>query len=225
MKKFFILFLLTFVTLAACNNNDSATRVEMVTTEGTIILKLYDETPSHRDNFISLVNECRYDSLLFHRVIPGFMIQGGDPDSKYAPSGVMLGEGDLDYRLNTEIKPGLFHKRGALAAAREADDVNPAKMSSAMQFYIVCGKVYTPMELQKLQSIIEERTGRKMDMSNEQITAYTKDGGTPVLDGEYTVFGEVLSGMEVVERIQNVERDSLDRPLNDVRILSVKVKK
>ena len=153
------------------------------------------------------------------------MIQGGDPDSKYAPSGVMLGEGDLDYRLNTEIKPGLFHKRGALAAAREADDVNPAKMSSAMQFYIVCGKVYTPMELQKLQSIIEERTGRKMDMSNEQITAYTKDGGTPFLDGEYTVFGEVLSGMEVVERIQNVERDSLDRPLNDVRILSVKVKK
>lgn len=223
MKKL-LLFLSIFATLIACNKSENTTCVEMITTEGTIVLKLYNETPSHRDNFISIVEECGYDSLLFHRVIPGFMIQGGDPDSKNASEGVMLGEGDLDYRLNAEIKPGLFHKRGALAAARESDDVNPAKMSSAMQFYIVFGEVYTPMELQKLQRVFEERTGRKMKLSDEQITAYTTVGGTPFLDGEYTVFGEVVSGMDVVERIQNVDRDSNDRPTVDVRILSVRVK-
>ena len=223
MKNIF-LFLLSAVTMLSSCSKDNSTYVEMNTTEGTIVLKLYDETPSHRDNFISLVKECRYDSLLFHRVIPGFMIQGGDPDSKYAPSGVMLGEGDLDYRLNAEIRPGLFHKRGALAAAREGDNVNPAKMSSAMQFYIVYGKEYSPLELQKLMEMIEERTGRKMNLSDEQLTAYTKVGGTPFLDGEYTVFGEVVSGLEVVDRIQNVERDAHDRPLADVRIISVRIK-
>ena len=222
MKK--ILLLLAAVSLFLACSSDKETRVEMKTTEGTIILKLYDETPSHRDNFISLVKQCMYDSLLFHRVIPGFMIQGGDPDSKYAPAGVMLGEGDLDYRLNAEIHPALFHKRGTLAAAREGDNVNPAKMSSAMQFYIVYGKEYTLTELQKLQSLIEERTGRRMNMSNERLAVYINEGGTPFLDGEYTVFGEVVSGMDVVDRIQNVERDSLDRPLTDVRIISVRIK-
>ena len=224
MNRIFMLLIAFAAIFQSCSNVEG-TIVEMKTTEGTIMLKLYDETPSHRDNFISLVEQCLYDSLLFHRVIPGFMIQGGDPDSKYAPAGVMLGEGDLDYRLNAEIHPALFHKRGALAAAREGDNVNPAKMSSAMQFYIVYGKEYTLPELQKLQAVIEERTGRKMNMSNERLAAYINEGGTPFLDGEYTVFGEVLSGLEVVDRIQNVERDSLDRPLSDVRIISVRVKK
>ena len=221
MKK--ILLLLAAVSLFLACSSDKETRVEMKTTEGTIILKLYDETPSHRDNFISLVKQCMYDSLLFHRVIPGFMIQGGDPDSKYAPAGVMLGEGDLDYRLNAEIHSALFHKRGALAAAREGDNVNPAKMSSAMQFYIVYGKEYTLTELQKLQSLIEERTGRRMNMSNERLAVYINEGGTPFLDGQYTVFGEITKGLEVVDKIQNVATDGNDRPVEDVRILSVKI--
>lgn len=221
----FALMLVSLFVFASCGaNEEKRTKVTMVTTEGTIELELYNETPNHRDNFISLAQECSFDSLLFHRVIPGFMIQGGDPDSKYAPAGVRLGEGDLSYRLNAEIcMPKLFHKRGVLAAAREGDDVNPAKMSSASQFYIVVGKVYTRSELEQLMNVYEERTGRKMQLTDEQATAYTTVGGTPFLDGEYTVFGEVLSGMEVVERIQSVPRDSFDRPLHDVRIIKVTV--
>lgn len=215
----------TLLLFISCSNSDNkGTEVTMLTSEGTVRFLLYDETPKHRDNFISLIDECYFDSLLFHRVIPGFMIQGGDPDSKYAPSGVRLGEGGPEYRLNAEIRvPQLFHKRGALAAAREGDDVNPAKMSSASQFYIVCGKVYTPFEIQRLKKIYEERTGETMQLSDEQLTAYTTIGGTPFLDGEYTVFGEVISGMDVVDRIQNVPRDSFDRPITDVRILKVTV--
>ena len=210
--------------LLSCSQQKGETEVIIETTMGTIELKLYNETPKHRDNFISLAGEHYFDSLLFHRVIPDFMIQGGDPDSKYAPAGVRLGEGGPDYRLNAEIRPGLIHKRGALAAAREGDDVNPAKMSSPSQFYIVWGKVYDKQELTTLVRLIEERTGRTMNLTAEQATAYTTVGGVPFLDGEYTVFGEVTKGLEVVEKIQNVERDQFDRPLTDVRILKVTIK-
>lgn len=210
--------------LLSCSQQKDETEVIIETTMGTIELKLYNETPKHRDNFISLAGEHYFDSLLFHRVIPDFMIQGGDPDSKYAPAGVRLGEGGPDYRLNAEIRPGLIHKRGALAAAREGDDVNPAKMSSPSQFYIVWGKVYDKQELTTLVRLIEERTGRTMNLTAEQATAYTTVGGVPFLDGEYTVFGEVTKGLEVVEKIQNVERDQFDRPLTDVRILKVTIK-
>ena len=210
--------------LLSCSQQKGETEVIIETTMGTIELKLYNETPKHRDNFISLAREHYFDSLLFHRVIPDFMIQGGDPDSKHAPAGVRLGEGGPDYRLNAEIRPGLIHKRGALAAAREGDDVNPAKMSSPSQFYIVWGKVYDKQELTTLVRLIEERTGRTMNLTAEQATAYTTVGGVPFLDGEYTVFGEVTKGLEVVEKIQNVERDQFDRPLTDVRILKVTIK-
>ena len=222
-------FLIAFVAplLLSCMQQEPESEVEVVidTTMGTIELKLYNETPKHRDNFISLANEAYFDSLLFHRVIPDFMIQGGDPDSKYAPAGARLGEGGPDYLLNAEIRPGLIHKRGALAAAREGDDVNPAKMSSPSQFYIVWGKVYDKNELMRLVNLIEERTGRRMELTPQQATTYTTVGGVPHLDGEYTVFGEVTKGLEVVDKIQNVERDQYDRPLTDVRILKVTVKK
>ncbi len=220
------LFLIALIAplLLSCSQQKGETEVIIETTMGTIELKLYNETPKHRDNFISLAREHYFDSLLFHRVIPDFMIQGGDPDSKYAPARVRLGEGGPDYRLNAEIRPGLIHKRGALAAAREGDDVNPAKMSSPSQFYIVWGRVYDRQELAALVRLIEERTGRPMNLTPEQATAYTTVGGVPFLDGEYTVFGEVTKGLEVVGKIQNVWRDQFDRPLTDVRILKVTIK-
>ncbi len=223
-KGYLYIYLLLFVAcVTSCRQNRGA-RVCMETTHGVIEVLLYDETPEHRDNFLSLVKECYYDSLLFHRVIPNFMIQGGDPYSKNAPQGTLLGEGGPDYRLNAEFRlPDLYHKRGALAAAREADDVNPAKMSSASQFYIVWGEVYTPQRLHKLLDAIEENTGKRPTLSNEQITSYVNDGGTPYLDGEYTVFGEVTRGLDVVDRIQNVPCDSFSRPLEDVRILKMRI--
>lgn len=225
MKKLgLVLVTMVAALLLSCMKENKETEVVVETTMGTIELRLYDETPKHRDNFISLANESYFDSLLFHRVIPDFMIQGGDPDSKYAEPGVRLGEGGPDYLLNAEIRPGLIHKRGALAAAREGDDVNPAKMSSPSQFYIVWGKVYDKQELTRLVNVIEERTGRRLELTPEQATAYTTVGGVPHLDGEYTVFGEVTKGLEVVDKIQNVERDKYDRPLNDVRILKVSIK-
>ncbi len=219
-----VLFCFSMLFLSCGAPQDNSTVVVMETTHGTIELKLYDDTPRHRDNFISLVKESFYDSLLFHRVVPNFMIQSGDPDSKYAPAGVLLGEGDLDYRLEPEIKPHLFHKRGALAAARESDDVNPGKKSSASQFYIVYGDEYTKESLKLMIMKTERRTGYRMKMSSEQLNTYIKEGGAPYLDGEYTVFGEVISGMDVVASIQEVERDSLNRPLDDVRIIKAIIK-
>ena len=220
-----MLLVVAAMLFSGCASSNGNTKVVMETTAGTMEFVLYNETPKHRDNFISLANEAYFDSLLFHRVIPDFMIQGGDPDSKYAPAGARLGEGGPDYLLNAEIRPGLIHKRGALAAAREGDDVNPAKMSSPSQFYIVWGKVYDKNELMRLVNLIEERTGRRMELTPQQATTYTTVGGVPHLDGEYTVFGEVTKGLEVVDKIQNVERDQYDRPLTDVRILKVTVKK
>lgn len=196
----------------------------MYTTAGVVEMVLYNETYRHRDNFVKLVKEHRFDSLLFHRVIKDFMIQGGDPMSKNAASGELLGEGDLGYRIEAEFMPELhFHKRGALAAAREPDDVNPKKASSASQFYIVWGKVFTPEQLDEFKRNYRKRNNREPLMTKEQKIVYTTQGGTPHLDGSYTVFGEVTDGLDVVEKIQNMSCDDNDRPKEDVRILGVEL--
>lgn len=196
----------------------------MYTTAGVVEMVLYNETYRHRDNFVKLVKEHRFDSLLFHRVINDFMIQGGDPMSKNAASGELLGEGDLGYRIEAEFMPELhFHKRGALAAAREPDDVNPKKASSASQFYIVWGKVFTPEQLDEFKRNYRKRNNREPLMTKEQEIVYTTQGGTPHLDGSYTVFGEVTDGLDVVEKIQNMSCDDNDRPKEDVRILGVEL--
>ena len=227
MRK--LLYAVTVLLLVACGSSDNAksaapAKVRMHTTAGVIELCLYDETPKHRDNFLKLVEEQQFDSLLFHRVIKDFMIQGGDPTSKHAPAGTLLGEGDLGYTIEAEFMPEKhFHRRGVLAAAREGDMVNPAKASSASQFYIVWGQVYTKEQLERFKELYKLRMGKELKLTAEQEEAYTTVGGTPHLDGEYTVFGEVISGLDVVERIQNVACDGNDRPLEDVRILKVEI--
>lgn len=228
MKK--LLYAVVLLVLAACGTpkanekTQAPVMVQMQTTAGVIELRLYDETPKHRDNFLKLVEEQCFDSLLFHRVIKDFMIQGGDPASKYAPAGALLGEGDLGYTVEAEFMPEkYFHRRGVLAAAREGDDVNPTKASSASQFYIVWGKVYTKDELQAYKDYYKRRFGKDLQLTPEQETAYTTVGGTPHLDGEYTVFGEVVNGLDVVEKIQSLPCDVNDRPIEDVRILKVEI--
>ena len=200
---------------------DVRPEVLIETTMGNIRVELYNETPLHRDNFLKLIREDYfYDSLLFHRVIPDFMIQGGDPSSKNAPKGAMLGEHSLGYTLPAEIRlPQIFHKRGALAAAREPDDVNPKHESSSTQFYIVYGRRQGEKGLQRGRENLEKLFGDSIRMTKEMEDVYTTVGGTPHLDGAYTVFGQVVEGMDVVDRIQHVERDANDRPLEDVRII------
>ena len=173
-----------------------------------------------------VVKEGAYDSLLFHRVIKDFMIQGGDPDSKNAEPGALLGEGDRPYTIPAEfrLEEGIFHRRGALAAARESDDVNPEQRSSAMQFYIVWGSVCTDERLDYIQERLDQITGGKVKFTSEMREVYKTVGGTPHLDGQYTVFGEVISGLDVVDLIQQVDTDENDRPLQDVRILRAYVK-
>ena len=170
-------------------------RVVIETTLGTIELKLYDETPLHRNNFRALVEEGAFDSLLFHRVIRDFMIQGGDPDSKYAEPGVLLGEGDRPYTVPAEfrLEDGIYHRRGVLAAAREGDDVNPEQRSSAMQFYIVWGRIFDDEGLDKIQKRLDANTGGRVVLTPEMRETYKTVGGTPHLDGQYTVFGEVTN--------------------------------
>lgn len=221
MRK--LTYILLLLAVVACGTQKNV-KVRMHTTAGIVDMLLYDDTPKHKENFIKLVKEQQYDSLLFHRVIKDFMIQGGDPTSKNAPAGALLGEGDLGYTVEPEFMPAVhFHRRGVLAAAREGDDVNPAKASSASQFYIVWGQVYTKVQLEKYKEFYKRRTGRELVISPEQEVAYTTVGGTPHLDGEYTVFGEVVGGLEVVEAIQNMPCDGNDRPLEDVRILKVEI--
>lgn len=238
------------------------------TNYGTIKLRLYNETPKHRDNFLKLVKQKYYDSLLFHRVINTFMIQGGDPDSRYAQAGQMLGNGGPGYTIPAEFVPTLYHKRGALAAAREGDMTNPTKASSGSQFYIVQGKVFTNDELYymeqqinqnkknqilgqlmntpeyswmktKLDSMIKsgnpnavndflketnQIAEKELDkqerfkFNDEQRKIYTTIGGAPHLDGSYTVFGEVIEGIEVVDKIAQVETDKNNRPIEDIRM-------
>lgn len=277
MKKIVLILLtISFCGLIACKTGtkkgedmDKETLVKIETTAGDIKVKLYNETPKHRDNFIKLVKDGMYEGTLFHRVIKDFMIQAGDPDSKNAPKGKMLGAGDVGYTIPAEfVYPKFFHKKGALSAARQGDNVNPKKESSGCQFYIVTGKVYNDSTLLSMESQMNENKINvifntlaqkhmkeiyKMRKANdedglydlqeklfaeaqeiaakqpefhftpEQIEAYTTVGGTPHLDGEYTVFGEVVEGMDVVDKIQQVKTDRSDRPEEDVKIIKATI--
>ena len=276
MQKFIVLFFaLAAYWCAGCGQqvdqemkpvDEKDALIEFKTTMGDIVVELYNDTPLHRDNFLKLVKEGYYDGLLFHRVINYFMVQTGDPDSKDAAPGAMLGAGSPDYTIEAEIDyPKHFHKYGALAAARTGDNVNPERRSSGSQFYIVTGKKYPQQMLERMemqqnqmkledyfrtlvmqhrdtiealernndkegleqlrQSLIKE-TEAHVDlapMPEEIKVAYETIGGTPHLDAAYTVFGEVVKGMDVVEKIQKAETDSGDRPKEDIRILSAKV--
>ncbi len=242
-------------------------KVKIDTSFGVITVRLYDETPLHRDNFVKLAKEGYFDGMLFHRVIRDFMIQGGDPDSKTASPGQSLGTGGPGYTIEAEIRKDLFHKRGALAAARQGDQVNPQRRSSGSQFYIVWGQIYKEgqlrqlskqMEMQQMQQIFDtlamehrdevlrlrkernhaglqelqdklvaeteakfkamKEKGEISGLSDEQIRIYTTVGGTPHLDGQYTVFGEVVEGLDVVEKIQDAEASSSDRPEEDIKM-------
>jgi peptidyl-prolyl cis-trans isomerase B (cyclophilin B) len=201
----------------------------MQTTMGEIVLELSDLTPIHRDNFMQLVEEHYFDSLLFHRVIENFMIQGGDPrtrdisGSEFFADGEETGDPRYWEDIPAEIHfPTLYHKRGALAAAREGDDVNPQRRSSRTQFYIVWGRTFDDQTLDAQQQRITRATGGTVVLPDSIREVYKTTGGTPHLDGQYTVFGHVVSGLDVVDRIQRTATDSLDRPVEDVRILSVK---
>jgi len=273
MKKAILLLTLVASCIMACTGNqqkkthmekDNATLVRLETTLGNITVKLYNETPGHRDNFIKLVKEGAYDSTLFHRVIRSFMVQAGDPESKHASDTATLGNGDVGYTLPAEFNPTLFHKKGALAAARQGDDVNPEKASSGCQFYIVTGKKFSQAQLINMENQINEarldtafnilarkhmkeifkmrKAGdnegllelqdsleaqaraevakeARFKFSKQQIDAYTTLGGAPHLDGNYTVFGEVVDGMDIVDKIESVKTNRADRPVTDVRIL------
>ena len=203
------------------NNNkkdmENLTKVLISTSLGDITIALYDETPKHKENFLKLAGEGYYDNVLFHRIIKNFMIQTGDPDSKNAAPGQPLGMGGPDYRIPAEFVPELYHKRGAIAAARMGDNVNPKKESSGSQFYIVDGKKWTRDEMNQIS------TQMRKTFSAEQIETYTTIGGDPFLDGDYTVFGEVVSGMDVVDMIAAQPKDGRDRPLTDIKILSTKI--
>lgn len=224
MKKI-LLFLALTIVMSASAKKEKRTKVEMLTSMGSITIELYNETPLHRDNFIKLVKEGYYNDLLFHRVITDFMIQGGDPDSKNAPEGKMLGEGGPGYTIEAEFRfPQLFHKRGVLAAAREGDDTNPEKRSSGSQFYIVWGQTFSRSDLEKITQRVEQHSAGAIVFPDEVKKYYMKYGGTPHLDGSYTVFGEVTKGIEVVNAIQQVDTDNNDRPIEDVRILNVVIK-
>lgn len=215
MKRLLLLLLLLGTTTAAMSKHR---KVKVLTPYGTMIIVLYDQTPQHRDNFIKLVKQHFYDSLLFHRVINTFMIQGGDPDSKHAKPGMLLGNGENGYTVPAEFQLDLYHRKGVLAAAR---DENPAKASSGCQFYIVQGKQWTDAELDKLEQT--RLGGRKIPVDQREI--YKTIGGTPQLDQRYTVFGQVIKGMDVIDKIAAVKTDGNDRPLTDVPMKIRLVKK
>lgn len=217
VKWLLVLFLLPCNILFA---QEEETLVLIDIDMGKIKVKLFNDTPLHRDNFIKHVEENTYNDLLFHRVIKQFMIQAGDVNSKDAPLDSILGSGDLDYRIPAEIiYPKYYHKRGALCAARSSDDVNPEKESSATQFYIVTGKFYTEHELDKM----EREQNKKFTPEERQ--SYMLEGGAPHLDGNYTVFGEVVSGQKVVDKIQLVMTNMNDRPLKNIKIKSMSIVK
>lgn len=197
-------------------------RVKIHTTLGDIVVRLYDETPIHRDNFVKLAKEGFYDGTLFHRVIKDFMIQGGDPRSKGAAANEMLGGGDTGYTLPAEIRDSICHKRGALAAAREGDRTNPERRSSGSQFYIVWGRKFSPRQMEYLSERMQREHPGSGGLSPRQQHIYATYGGTPHLDGQYTVFGEVTEGLDVVEKIQGVATNVADRPLEDI-VMSMEV--
>lgn len=218
IKQITALFLLLFLMACSATRNSSSripgTRVQLTTDSGIIVLRLYNQTPLHRDNFIKLVKQHYFDSLLFHRVIKNFMIQGGDPNSKNALPKIQLGNGGPGYTIPAEFDSTLFHKKGALAAARTGDNENPKKASSGSQFYIVQGKIFTDAGLDSVETF--RLKGRKIPQWQREV--YKTIGGAPHLDMNYTVFGEVESGLEVVDKIASVARDSNNRPLTDIRM-------
>ncbi len=221
MKTFCQYFFFTLLNLSlmsvlnseATSKTPPETKVYLETNYGRMILKLYNSTPLHRDNFIKLVNGGFYDGLLFHRVIKDFMIQGGDPESKNAMKGAILGNGGLGYTVPAEFVDSLIHCKGALAAARLGDGMNPKKESSGSQFYIVQGRAWRDADLLAMES----RTGRKYSDADKK--AYREGGGTPHLDGGYTVFGQLVEGFDVLDRIATAPTGGADRPNEDVRIL------
>ena len=283
-RNLFLSFMMVVLTLISCsaNNTESAsesaaqpqttnskmTKVKLETTMGDIVVELYNETPQHRDNFVKLVQEGYYDGVLFHRVIKDFMIQTGDGNYKTAGPDATLGDGDPGYTIPAEfVYPKYFHKRGALAAARTGDQVNPERRSSGSQFYIVTGKIYSSDELkmmtQRLATVKKQDIFRRLvnenhaqietlqrnqdneglnelqnrliqqteaeaaqspfSLTDEQIDAYTSVGGTPHLDGQYTVFGQVIEGMDVVDKIQNAQTGRMDRPVSDIKIVKATI--
>lgn len=279
MKYKFLAIILMAATINSCGAGssqnakaqtaDKETKVLIKTTVGDITIKLYNETPQHRDNFIKLVEEHFYDSILFHRVIKDFMVQAGDPESKNAEKGVQLGAGGPGYNIPAEfVYPKYFHKRGALSAARQADQVNPERQSSGSQFYIVTGKKYGKYDLQDMEKQLSEQQGQAIfdrlvaqnrdsimnlqlagdndgllklqdeliakteaelkekgpfKFTKEQVDAYMEDGGTPFLDNQYTVFGEVIDGMRTVDKIESAGTDMADRPRKDIRIITMEI--
>ena len=273
-NNLFIIAVIT-VLLAACGagskkttDMEKRTQVKIETTMGDIVVELYNETPKHRDNFIKLAKEGVYDSTLFHRVIRQFMIQAGDPESKTANDTAQLGGGDVGYTVPAEFVPKFFHKKGALAAARMGDDVNPERASSGCQFYIVTGRKFRESQLldmagqknnARMDTLFNQLARKHMKeiyrlrkagdenallelqdkleaeayalykeeepfmFTPEQINAYSTIGGAPHLDGAYTVFGQVLEGMETVEKIEGTKTGKADRPVENVRILKATV--
>ena len=223
-KKIFTLLAIflafTAVTMQAQTVRDMPRHEVLLETDsGDIRIELFNETPKHRDNFLRLVRSGAYDGVLFHRVIKDFMIQTGDVGSKNAKPGETVGDTPETYTIPAEICfPKLFHHRGALGAAREGDDVNPKRESSATQFYIVWGHKFTDAQLDKVQQRLNERTDSTVQLTPEVREAYKTVGGTPHLDGQYTVFGQVIQGLDIVDLIQCQPGDKNDRPLNDTRI-------
>lgn len=229
IKKLFYITLLAVSLLVSgvgMSQNKSKQAKVLITTEfGDIKIELFNETPMHRDNFIKLVKSGMYDGTLFHRVIKNFMVQGGDPDSKNAEAGKQLGEGNVGYTVPAEFNKALFHKKGVLAAAREGDHINPEKASSGCQFYIVQGRTFTKEEIDKmLKEKCKNRT-EKIVYTEEQYETYATVGGTPHLDMDYTVFGEVVEGLDVIDKIAEVKKDRRDRPIEDIKMTIKVVKK
>ena len=222
------LFLGVYVVLVSCNprlasgirKNDLKKDVQLETTKGTMVIRLSDSTPLHRDNFIRLVKKGFYDSIVFHRVIQNFMIQAGDPNSKQASDTQRLGSGGPGYTVPAEFRPSLFHQKGVIAAARMGDDVNPQKASSGSQFYIVQGKIFTDAGLDSVETI---RLKRKIPQEHREV--YKTVGGTPHLDQNYTVFGAVVRGLNVIDSIASTatNRQLGDRPVQNVRIVKARM--
>ncbi len=225
-QKVYHIMLALAMTAISATAQTTTSEVLLETTAGNIRIALYDETPQHRDNFLKLVKMNVYDSLLFHRVIKDFMIQSGDINSKHAQPGQLLGTGDFDYTQEPEFRlPQLFHRRGVVAMAREGDDVNPEMRSSACQFYIVWGRVLDDKKLNQIQERLDSTTQGRVKLTPEMMATYKTVGGTPHLDGQYTVFGEVTEGMDIVDCIQQQPTDKYARPLEDIRILKATVTK